>query len=377
MNVYFDNASSTKPFSFVLEKYVETANKYFANPASLSNIGFECENVIKNCKKDVSKILNCVYDEIYFTSGATESNNLAIFGTASAYKRNGMHIITTNIEHSSVLEPIKNLEQQGYSITYLNVNEKGLIDLDELKNAIKDDTILVSIMFVNNEIGTVQQIEEIGKIIQTTNSKTLFHVDGVQGFCKHDINVRNCNVHMFSASGHKIHATNGVGILYLKNGLKVKPLIYGGGHQKNMRSGTEDVAGCVSFAEASKYCYLNIDENFKNVSAIKNYIVEQIKDIPDFFVNGCEFGTPYILNVGFKDVRSEVLLRSLEEKGVIVSSGSACHSAKGNGSVLKAIDAPFTNGSIRISFSSSSTISEAEFFTDALKEVIKTLRKYS
>ena len=256
--IYFDNAASTRPSEEVIENMAEMMRKRYANPAAQSSAGFESEKIIRSAAKTLADIINARPDEIYFTSGGTEGDNWALFGTAEGYKRDGKHIITTKTEHPAVTATAERLEELGCEVTYLDTDEKGYIDIEELKSAIRSDTILVSVIFINNETGTIQDIETIGKAIKEKNPKTLFHTDAVQAFGKIPIDVKKMNIDMLSMSAHKIHGPKGVGMFYLKNGLKVKPLIYGGGHQRGMRSGTENTAGASALALAAKNMYANI-----------------------------------------------------------------------------------------------------------------------
>lgn len=381
MEVYFDNAASTKPLDSVIDCMVKSMKEEYANPASMSILGLEGEKKIIQAKKTIAEKIGTDFQEIYFTSGGTEGNNWAIRGVAEAYSRSGKHIVTTKIEHPAILEPMRYLEKKGFQITYLNVNREGMIYLEQLQEAIKKDTILVSIMTVNNETGAIQPMEEIGKCIKEKNPQTLFHTDAVQAAGKMEITAKKWRLDMMTASGHKFHAPKGMGFLYLKKELKVLPFLLGGGQQNGMRSGTENPAGAAALALAFSESMKNWQSSWEKTFAVKKEFFNQIQEqIPNVMINGSlKQDSPYILNLSFSGVRSEVLLHALEEKGIYVSSGSACSSRKKKvSSVLEAmgLKPEEIQGSIRFSFSRFSTIEEAEYCTAVLKQVIPVLRKY-
>ena len=381
--IYFDNAASTKPAEKVIEVMVESMRNFYANPSAQTVAGFNAEKRIKEARNTLAGIINAKPDEIYFTSGGTEGDNWALFGTAEGYSRSGKHIITTTIEHAGINSPCEKLEKMGYEVTYLKVDEKGYISLKELEEAIRPDTILVSIIFVNNEVGTIQDMEAIGKLIKEKNPETLFHTDAVQAFGKVKIDVKKMNIDMLSTSGHKIHAPKGVGMFYMRNGLKVKPVILGGGHQKGQRSGTENAAGCEAFAVAAKLMYDNFDSNRNAVFAVKERLWNGIKEnIPDVFINGDDLhkASPYVLDVAFMGLRSEVLLHALEDKEIYVSAGSACNSKKKvQSSVLGAmgLEEKRILGSIRFSFAEENTVEEADECVEVLKKLVPMLRRFN
>ncbi|TCK98395.1 cysteine desulfurase [Natranaerovirga hydrolytica] len=384
MEVYFDHAATTKPFKEVIEKMIDAFEEY-GNTSSLHNKGIAAENLVKSSKKIFADILKVDEKEIYFTSGGTESNNWSITGTALANRRNGRHIITSSIEHPSVMNVIKNLETLGlideYEITIIPVDKNGLIDLIELKEAIREDTILVSIMHVNNELGTIQPIEEIGQIIKEKNPHTLFHVDGVQSFGKFIIHPNKNNIDLLSVSSHKIHGPKGIGLLYIKEKTKIKPLIFGGNHQRGLRSGTENVPGIVGFSTAAQMMYDHIGKNNAYLVKIKTKLTREIlNNIEDVFVNGEEeISAPHILNVRFKNIRSEVLMHTLENSQIYVSTGSACSSNKNSiSNTLKAIGLNINqiDESIRFSFSITNTEDEVDYCVEKLKKEVMFLRKY-
>ena len=382
--IYFDNAASTRALPEVAEKFTEVLLNTYANPSSGSKLGMEAEHVIKESAQTLARIINAQsHEEIFFTSGGTESNNMAVFGTAKGYHRSGKHIITTQIEHPAIALPFKALEEEGYEVQFLPVDEKGYVNIEELKNAIRTDTILVSTILINNEIGTVQDVESIGKTIKNANPNTLYHVDGVQAFGKYKIDVRKCNIDMLSASGHKFNAPKGLGFLYIKSGLKVKPIMFGGGQQKGMRAGTENAAGAAAIALAAEESYKNLTESTKKVMEIKKHLAEGILNgIEDTFINGenMDKASPYVLNIAFKNLRSPVLLNALEDKGIFVSAGSACNSKKKvQSSVLGAIGMKEEDivGSVRFSFTRFNTMEEADICLEALKEIVPMLRRFN
>ena len=383
MKVYFDNAASTKILPEAAQKMVEVMTDYYANPGASSVMGVEADNILKSSAKTISKLINADEKEIYFTSGGTEGDNWAIFGTAKGLKRRGKHIITTVIEHPAVSMPFKVLEEEGYEVTFLPVDEKGYINIEELKNAVREDTILVSIILINNEIGTIQNAEEIGKAIKEKNKDTLFHIDAVQAFGKYRIDVKKFKCDMLSVSAHKFNGPKGVGFFYMKKGVNVKPVLYGGGQQNNMRPGTENAAGAAAMAVAAEESYKNLEETNKYIFEIKKRIADRVlNEIEDTFINGdtIEKSSPYVLNIGFKNLRSEVLLHALEEKNVVVSAGSACNSRKKvQSSVLGALglEDDDIQGSIRFSFSRFNTLEEADICVEALKETVPFLRRFN
>ena len=383
MEVYFDSAATGKVLPEAVETMVKAMTEVYGNPSSASILGIEAGNVLKKSQEDIASIINAEPSEIYFTSGGTEGDNWAIFGTAYGYKRSGKHIITTNTEHPAINLPLEALKEEGFEIEKIGVDEKGYIDIEELKSKIRKDTILVSVILANNETGTVQDIEKIGQAVKEVNNDTLLHADAVQAFGKMKIDVKNSKIDMLSASGHKFGAPRGTGIFYMKKGLKVKPLMYGGGQQLNQRPGTENVAGAVAIAKAAEVCYKNLEENNEKIREIKKYIADRVlTEIPNTFINGdsIEKASPYVLNIGFMGLRSEVLLHALEAEGIYVSAGSACNSKKKvRSSVLSAMGKSDEEieGSIRLSFSKFNTMEEAEYAVEKLKEQAALLRRFN
>ena len=374
--IYFDNSATTKVYDEVLEEIVDTIKNNFANFSSLHRLGYETEQRVIKAKKYIANIINSKEDEIYFTSGGTESNNIAIFGVCDAYKKYGNKIITTKIEHPSVLKCFNELEKRGFEVCYLDVDTKGYINIEELTNQVNDNTILVSIMYVNNEIGTIQNIDEIGKKIKQKNKNTIFHTDAVQAFGKLKINVKN--IDLMSVSGHKIHAQKGIGFLYVKNGIRLNNIIFGAGQQKGLRSGTINNEGIIGLYKASEIAYKNLDENFNKVYNIRKEIISLKDKIENMSINGDEEnGIPYILSLSFKDVKGEVLLHALEDKNIFVSTGSACGSkGKKDLSMIHYINKENVGSTIRVSFSSDNTIEQAKEFNKAILEIVPMLRIY-
>ena len=378
MEVYFDNSATTKPSEDVVEVMKNAMIDYYGNPSSLHSLGLKCQNKLIEAKKDIAEKIGAVKEEIFFTSGGSESNNMILKNFAKV----GNHIITTKFEHASVLNTLKDLERSGVNVTYLNVDEFGFIDLKELEEAITKNTVLVSIMQVNNEIGSIQDLKEIGKIIKEKSQRARFHVDGVQGFGKIKIDVKKCNIDFYSASAHKIHGPKGIGFCYVRKGLSINPLIQGGGQEFGMRAGTENIPGILSFVKASDLAFHTLDENYNKVLEVKRYFIERLKEIKDIKINSplIDNVTPYILNVSFFGVRAEVLLHMLEEKGIFVSTGSACSSksAGTKGShVLNAIglEQKCIQGAIRFSFSKYNTKEEVDYTIENLQKSLKFLRR--
>lgn len=376
--IYFDNAATTKAFPEVVRIMEEAMQVTYGNPSAKHIKGMEAENLIKEAQDVIAKSLKAKPGEIFFTSGGTESNNTAIIGTAMKNHRRGKHIITSRIEHASVYEPMRFLEEQGFEVTYLDVDKKGYLRLDELEEAIRPDTTLVSLMFVNNEIGTVQPVKEAGEIVKKKNPETVFHVDAIQAYGKMPITPKNMKIDLLSMSGHKIHGPKGVGFLYVREGTKIQPLIYGGGQQKGMRSGTENVPGIAGLGCA---CRLMIGEQYENadkIRKIKEYFQERIQEIDDIIDNSGE--APHIASISFKGLRSEVLLHALEEREIYVSSGSACSSNKKQpvSGTLNAIGLPdeYKDGTLRFSFSLENTKEEVDETIEALKELVPMLRRF-
>lgn len=381
MEAYFDNSASTKVLDSVKDIVVKTMTEDYGNAAAKHRKGVEAERYIREARSVIAGTLKAAEKEILFTSGGSESNNMALIGTALANQRAGKHIISTAVEHPSVYNPLTYLEELGFEITFLPVDRDGHISLKELEDSIRPDTILVSVMYVNNEVGAVEPIEEISRIIRTKNPNTLFHVDAIQAYGKFVIRPKKQGIDLLSVSGHKIHAPKGVGFLYIRTGVKIKPLIYGGGQQNGMRSGTENVPGVAGLGVAAKEAYTDHEEKIRRMTELKDYMTDRLGELEGTVVNskkGAE-SAPQIVSVSFEGVRSEVLLHALEDKGIYVSSGSACSSHHpGISGTLKGIGLPqkLLDATIRISFGAFSTKEEVDYCIDVLKEVLPVLRRY-
>jgi cysteine desulfurase len=349
----------------------------YGNPSSLHIKGVDAGRYIREAKENIAREVKVEPKEITFTSGGTESNNLAIIGAAMANRRAGNRIITTAIEHASVSNTMKYLEEMGFEVIYLNVDKHGIVDLEQFDQILNDDTILVSVMYVNNEIGSVQPIEKIADIIKKHGSKALLHVDAIQAFGKMRIYPKRMGIDLMSISGHKIHGPKGTGAVFVKDKTKIKPVIYGGGQQQGLRSGTENVPGYAGLGLATKLIYANLEENVAHMTELKNRLISQLTEIEDVYSNSGE--APHIASITFKGVRSEVMLHALEERGIYVSAGSACSSNKpAVSSTLKAIGlAPDRlESTLRFSFSYENTIEEVDYAVAAVQELLPVLRRY-
>ena len=388
MEIYLDNSATTKVYDEVAELMLKVFKEDYGNPSSMHNKGMEAERYVKKSAEIIAKILKVNEKEILFTSGGTESNNLAVIGTAQARKREGNHIVTTKIEHPSIANPMKYLEENGYEVTYLSVDKNGIIDVEELKSAIRKDTILVSIMHVNNEVGSIQPIDEVAKIIEDefkNNSdrreKITFHVDAIQSFGKFEIYPKRMGIDLLSVSGHKINGPKGIGFLYIKDKVKISPLILGGGQQRGMRSGTENVPGIAGIGMASDITYKNLNEIKERMMNIKDYFIDELCKLDNVAVNSQkgENGAPHIISATFKGIRSEVLLHSLEDKGIYISAGSACSSNKpALSETLKAMNIPKEDieSTVRFSLGHSNTKEEIDITIKEINGIIELLRKY-
>ena len=381
MEAYLDNSATTRCSEGAAAMVMKVMREDFGNPSSMHTKGVEAEHYIREAKDFFAKNLKVDEKEIYFTSGGTESNNLALIGSAMANKRSGNHLITTSVEHASVDNPMKYLEEQGFEVTYLPVDQDGIVSLETLKEALRPETILVSVMYVNNEVGAVQPVDEIAKLVKDYDSKIIFHVDAIQAYGKYRIWPQKEGIDLLSVSGHKIHGPKGTGILYVNSKLKIHPMILGGGQQKGMRSGTENVPGIAGLAEAAKECYENLDEKIDRLYALKERFVKQIEELDDVKVNGRtgRDSAPHIVSVSFRDVRSEVLLHALEEKGIYVSAGSACSSNKPAVShTLKSmgVEKDLLGSTIRFSFCFETTEEETDYCVRELRELLPMLRRY-
>ena len=381
MEAYFDNSATTKVTESVKDIVVKAMTEDYGNPSSMHMVGVEAEKYIKTAKENIAKILKVDQREIYFNSGGTEGNNQAIIGVAEANKRSGNKIITTEIEHASVASPMKYLEKEGYQVVYLPVDHLGVVDMETLKKEMSADTILVSVMYVNNEVGAMQPVGEIGKYIKTVNPKVVFHVDAIQAFGKMEIRPKREKIDILTVSGHKIHGPKGSGFIYIQKNTKIHPIISGGGQQDGMRSGTENVPGIAGIGQAAKECYDHLEENVKIMTELKDYLIDRLSQIEGVTVNSRKGnqGAPHIVSASFKGVRSEVLLHALEEKGIYVSAGSACSSNRPSVSrTLKAmqIDKDLLESTVRFSFGKLNTKEQIDYCMEQLQELLPVLRKY-
>lgn len=382
MEIYLDNSATTMVRPEVAKLMYEIMTKDYGNPSSMHIKGVQAERYLREAKEIFAGILKVSEKEIFFTSGGTEGDNMAIIGAALAGRRRGKHIITTVIEHPAVLESCAFLEKNGFEVTYLPVNASGQVEPDTLKAALRDDTVLVSVMYVNNEIGAIEPVSELGRIIKEYNKDILFHVDAVQAFGKFRIHPYKENIDMLTMSSHKIHGPKGVGAIFIKDKTKIQPIALGGGQQKGMRSGTENVPGIAGMAMAAKELYDKFDEDVNRLYELKEYFVREITGIEGATVNGLtgRDSAPHVVSVSFDGItKSEVLLHALEDKGIYISSGSACSSNKPSlSSTLKAIGVKndLLYATLRFSFSVFTTKEELEYTINAVKELLPVLRKY-
>lgn len=384
MEAYFDNAATTKAAAEVVDIMNRVLLEDYGNPSSKHTKGMEAEEYIDNSRKIIADTLKCDAKNIIFTSGGTESNNHALIGTALAYERSGKHIVTTAFEHASVNEPLLFLEKRGYEISIVGTDSDGHIDSGELKSLIRDDTILVSIMHVNNEVGAVQNIKKLSETAKSVNNGIIFHVDAVQGYGKYRIYPKKQGIDLMSASGHKINGPKGSGFLYKGDKVKTFPYMYGGGQEKGMRSGTENVPAIAGLGAAAKQMYGNLDDRRRHILEVKQALIDGIREIDGAVFNinrslDANDGAPHILSVSFEGVRSQVLLNALQDNKIYVSSGSACSSNHPQISgTLKAIGVPdkLLDSTIRFSMSYENTVGQAEYAVNVLKEQVPVLRRF-
>lgn len=382
MKVYLDNAATTRAYEEVGDLVKKVMCEDFGNPSSRHILGMEAEEYITKAKESLAKQMKVSPKEIIFTSGGTESDNLAIIGSALASKRRGKHIITTNVEHPAVYNTLAFLEEEGFEVTYLKVNREGRVEPADLKKALREDTILVSIMHVNNEIGSIMPLKELGETIKNYNPQIIFHVDGIQAYGKLMVHPKEFNCDLYSVSGHKLHGPKGVGLLYKKGNVRIHPIIFGGGQQKDLRSGTENVPGIAGIALASKMMYKSYKDNYNNAKDLKAYLIAGLNKIEDISINSLESEefSPYIVSVSVAGIRGEVLLHALEEKDIYVSSGSACSSNHpAISGVLKAIgvNEKFVDSTIRFSFCEFNTREEIDYTLETLYNIVPMLRRYT
>jgi cysteine desulfurase len=376
MKVYFDNSATTKPSKEVLQSFVEVLERYYGNPASLHHLGLEAELLLTRSKEQVAKLLQVHASEIIFTSGGTESNNLAIKGAAFGYQQRGKHIITSQVEHSSVYEVCQDLEKHfGFVVTYLPVDKNGLVSVEDLKQSIREDTILVTIMHVNNELGSVQPITEIGKMLRHY-PKLRFHVDQVQGFGKVPLSIQESHIDLLSLSGHKLHAPKGTGLLFVREGVKLHPILLGGDQQQGIRPGSENVAGSVALAKALRLIKEKEEKHIRHLLQLKIKAIEALKQMDHVSINSPldpEISAPHILNASFKGLKPEVLVHALDEKGIYVSTKSACSSKIEKPSRIltsTGMSDAEANSALRISFSIDNSLEEVDYFADVIQQII-------
>lgn len=380
--VYLDNSATTKAYDSVGDLVRKVMCEDYGNPSSLHAKGVAAEAYIKEAKETFARLMKVQEKEIFFTSGGTESDNLAIIGAARANRRKGNHLITSAIEHPAVINTMRYLEEEGYRVTYLPVDRYGRIDLDALREALCEETILVCVMYVNNEVGSVQPVAEAASIVKAYNQEILFHVDAVQGFGKYRIYPKKLKVDLCAVSGHKIHGPKGIGALYIGSHVKIHPIVFGGGQQKDIRSGTENVPGIAGLGLAAQTIYENLDEKVARMRELKQHFIEGVQGIEHTTIHGLwdETSAPHIISVGFAGIRSEVLLHALEEKGIYVSSGSACNSNHPQVSgVLKGIGAgqEYLDATLRFSMSEFTTGEEIDYTLETLYNIVPILRKYT
>jgi len=382
MECYMDNSATTAVYAEVVDRMSEIMLKDYGNPSSMHNKGMDAENLVRHAREAIAKTIKADDRCILFTSGGTESDNMALIGAARANARAGKHIITTKVEHPAILETCRFLENEDFEVTYLGTDRYGRIDLDELKESIRPDTILVSIMHTNNEIGSLMPIEEAGKLIKSIDPKILFHVDAVQGYGKYRIYPSRMNIDLMSVSGHKIHGPKGTGFLYIGEKVKIHPIIHGGGQQKNLRSGTENVPGIVGLATAAELIYRDLDRDIDHLYHLKEKLIQGFGEIENTVINGYtgRESAPHIISLSVDGIRSEVLLHALEDKGIYISAGSACASNKpAISETLKAIGVEnrFLDSTVRFSLCAQNTDEQADYVLQAMREIIPGLRRYT
>ncbi len=377
MERYLDNSATTRPYDEVVETVARVMKEQYGNPSSLHRLGIAAEKQVKEARETIAATLKAMPREIYFTSGGTESNNMAIMGTCALAR--GRHIISTPLEHPATMNTLAKLQEEGWRVDFVPVSREGVVSLPAFEDMIRPDTVLVTAMLVNNEIGSVQPIAQMAKILKRKNPKAYLHVDAVQGYCKVPCDVRELGADLLSISGHKIHGPKGIGVLYVKNGTRLAPVLYGGGQQDNLRSGTENVPGIAGLGVAAKLCYERMPESTGKMAELRQRLEQGLCDaIPNIIVNTPEDCAPHILNVSFGGTRSEVILHSLENEEIYVSSGSACSSHKKEPSyVLSAIgvDRRMIDGSIRFSLSEFTSKEDIDATIAALIKIVDRIRK--
>ncbi|MFN7250635.1 MAG: cysteine desulfurase family protein [Anaerobacillus sp.] len=375
--IYFDNSATTKPYKEVLETYSKVSEVYFGNPSSLHTLGKEAEMLLDQGRDQIAKLLKVNKKEIIFTSGGTEGNNLAIKGTALEHRNRGKHLITTNVEHASNFEAFGQLEQFGYEVTYLNVNEDGEISFDELKNALRDDTILVSMIHVNNELGSIQPIKDVGKLL-SAYPKVYFHVDHVQGMTKVPLSFKDCHIDLCTISGHKFHGPKGTGALYVRQGVKLFSLFTGGVQENNLRAGTENIPGCVAMAKALRLSMEKYVENKSHLNDLRERLINALAEMDGVVINSPKNGAPHIVNFSLPGIKPEVVIQALGEHQIYVSTKSACSSKLAEPSrilMVTGLGVERAESAIRSSFSFENTIEEVDEFVATLQIIYSQLKE--
>lgn len=376
--IYLDNCATTKPRKEVIEELNKSLELEFGNPSSLHSFGMKIEEKLEKSREIISDFLNVNSSEIYFTSGGSESNNTIICGLLENEKNTNKKIITTKLEHSAVLEVFKKYEQKGFEVVYLSSDEYGRVDLDQLESEMNKNVLLVSIMHVNNEIGTVNNIKKACDIVKSINKNTVFHSDGVQGFGKIPVDLKDLGIDAYSISGHKVHGLKGTGALYLKKGINISPLILGGNQESGLRSGTENTNGIFAFSKAVEILKDNFEKEYNHKNELKDKVINYIKEnIDNYEINSPEDSPSSILNVSFLHTRGEVILHYLEQDEIYISTTSACHSNRKSKTNLEKIgkSQEISDGSIRICFSYENTEDEIDIFLDKLKFAVEDIRK--
>jgi cysteine desulfurase len=381
-DIYLDNSATTRPYPEAVEAMIEMLQTHYGNPSSLHRKGLTAEKEVDKARDRIARALGVKKTELLFTSGGTEANNLALFGAAQQYVSRGKHIITTQIEHACVFEAAEELQKRGYDVTFLPVNADGAVELEDVKRAWRDDTILVSIMYVNNETGAIQPIQKIGAFLKDKR-KTLFHVDAVQAFGKFPLKIKEAGIDLLSVSSHKIHGPKGVGALYIRDGVHLAPLFYGGGQERNVRSGTENVPGIVGFGAAAERAMREMKEASERMSGLRDLLIRELAQIERVRINtpaAAGLAAPHIVNASFPGVRGEVLVHALETAGIFVSTGSACSSKdKIYSRVLQVtgLPEPELEGAIRFSLSAATTEEEIRTTVQILAATVADLRLLS
>ncbi|SHF79405.1 cysteine desulfurase family protein [Ornithinibacillus halophilus] len=375
--IYLDNSATTKPHPDVLASFQQVSDKFFANPSSIHQLGGQTEKLLLKAKQQAAELLKVKEEEVIFTSGGTEGNNIAIKGIALEHQNRGKHIITTEIEHPSVYEACESLKQLGFDITFLPVNQDGVVSVEDVRNAIRKDTILISVMHINNEIGSIQPIQEIGEIAKA-HPKIFFHVDYVQGLGKIPLQLNNSGIDLCTMSGHKIHGLKGTGILYIKSGTKLFPLFHGGEQERKIRSGTENVAGVVAMVKALRIIKKRELDEINHVHSLNKYLRDNLSDFPLVEINSPSNNAPHIMNFSLPGIKPEVMIHMLGEEGIYISTKSACSSKLADESRIIAacgFSKERATSALRVSLSYDNTIEEIDVFLDKLRKGIDQLKE--